>query len=100
MSTKNDFDNDPLPPDPKHRETVNALIRTNANLISNANTMDNKRSETTNWWINELASLGIKKSSSSNEGNNNRGESLSSQQLEDLTDDLKQNFIRDYIRSM
>ena len=41
-----------------------------------------------NWWINELDSLGIKKTSS-NEGNNR-------QQLEDETDDVKQAFIRDY----
>ena len=63
--------------------------------IVNTSTKDNEQSETTNWWINELASLGIKKSSS-NEGNNNRNEQLSSQQLEDLTDDVKQKFIRDY----
>jgi Asp-tRNA(Asn)/Glu-tRNA(Gln) amidotransferase B subunit len=94
---KNNVDRDPLPLDPKCREPVNTLIRANANanFISNANIIDNEQSETTNWWINELASLGIKKSSS-NEGNNNRNEPLNSQQLEDLTDDVKQKFIRDY----
>jgi hypothetical protein len=63
--------------------------------IVNTSTRDNEQPKTTNWWLNELASLGIKKSSS-NEGNNNRNEPLSSQQLEDLTDDVKQKFIRDY----
>jgi hypothetical protein len=71
------------------------LVRANAKLIGNANTIDNKQSETTNWWIDELASIGIKKRGSS-EGNN-RGGSLSSQQLEDLTDNVKQKVIRDYI---
>jgi Asp-tRNA(Asn)/Glu-tRNA(Gln) amidotransferase B subunit len=94
---KNNVDKDPLPLDPKRRETVNTLIRANANanFISNADIIDNEQPKTTNWWLNELASLGIKKSSS-NEGNNNRNEPLSSQQLEDLTDDVKQKFIRDY----
>jgi hypothetical protein len=63
--------------------------------IVNSSTKDKKQPETRNWWINELASLGIKKSSSC-EGNNNRNEPLSSQQLEDLTDDVKQRFIRNY----
>lgn len=63
--------------------------------IVNTSTRDKKQPKTTNWWINELASLGIKKSSN-NEGNNNRNEPLSSQQLEDLTDYVKQKFIRDY----
>jgi hypothetical protein len=55
---------------------------------------------TVNWWINELDTLGInKKSSSSNSNNeedNNRSELPTSQQLEDLTYDIKQRFIRDY----
>jgi len=89
MPTKNkvnkdsNIDGDLLSSDSKDREIVNT------------STKDNEQSETTNWWINELASLGIKKSSS-NEGNNNRNEPLNSQQLEDLTDDVKQKFIRDY----
>jgi hypothetical protein len=90
MPTTNKFkedsniDGDLLPSDSKDREIVNTSTR------------DKKRPETSSWWINELDSLGIKKSSSSSEGNNNRNESLSSQQLEDLTDDVKQKFIRDY----
>jgi hypothetical protein len=60
---------------------------------------DNERSGNVNWWINELETLGINKKSSSNsinEENNKRSELSTSQQLEDLTDDIKQVFIRDY----
>ena len=60
---------------------------------------DNERSGNVNWWSNELDSLGINKKSSSNsinEENNKRSELSTSQQLEDLTDDIKQVFIRDY----
>jgi hypothetical protein len=54
---------------------------------------DNEQSKKVSWWINELDSLGIEKSSSSN---NNKSESKDSQKLEDLTDDIKQSFIHDY----
>jgi hypothetical protein len=60
---------------------------------------DNEHFGNVNWWINELDTLGITKkssSSSNNEDNNNRSELPTSQQLEDLTDDIKQRFIRDY----
>jgi hypothetical protein len=62
------------------------------------NIKDNEQSGNVNWWFNELDSLGIKKNSSSsnNEESNNKTEFLSSKQLEDLTDDIKQTFIRDY----
>jgi hypothetical protein len=53
---------------------------------------DNEQSKKVSWWINELDSLGIEKSSS----NNNKSESKDSQKLEDLTDDIKQSFIHDY----
>jgi hypothetical protein len=53
---------------------------------------DNEQSKKVSWWINELDSLGIEKSSSSN----NKSESKDSQKLEDLTDDIKQSFIHDY----
>jgi hypothetical protein len=53
---------------------------------------DNEQSKKASWWINELDSLGIEKSSS----NNNKSESKDSQKLEDLTDDIKQSFIHDY----
>jgi hypothetical protein len=51
---------------------------------------DNKLSEKVGWWINELDSLGIEKSSS------NKNELKNSQVLEDLTDDIKQSFTHDY----
>ena len=63
------------------------------------NIKDNEQSGNTNWWSNELDSLGIKKestNSSNNNKDNNKSEFPSSQQLEDLTDDIKQRFIRDY----
>ena len=53
---------------------------------------DNEQSKKVSWWINELDSLGIEKSSS----NNNKSESKDSQKLEDLADDIKQSFIHDY----
>jgi hypothetical protein len=52
---------------------------------------DNEQSKKVSWWINELDSLGIEKSSGSN-----KNESKDSQKLEDLTDDIKQSFIHDY----
>jgi hypothetical protein len=54
---------------------------------------DNEQSKKVSWWINELDSLGIEKSSSNN---NNKSESKDSQKLEDLADDIKQAFIHDY----
>ena len=52
---------------------------------------DNEQPEKVGWWINELDSLGIEKSN-----NNNNSEPKDSQVLEDLADDIKQTFIRDY----
>jgi hypothetical protein len=66
-------------------ETVDTLIRENANTISTSNAEDNEKSQKVNWWISELDSLGIKQKES------NKG-----QLLEDLTDDIKQKFIYDY----
>ena len=54
---------------------------------------DNEQSKKVSWWINELDSLGIEKSSSSND---NKSESKDSQKLVELTDDVKQRFIHDY----
>ena len=71
--------------DPNHKQTVNTLIRGNAKTINNANAKDNEKSQKANWWISELDSLGIKQEES------NKG-----QELEDLTDDIKQKFIYDY----
>jgi hypothetical protein len=78
--------------DSKRRETVNTLIKANAYIITAVNANDNEQSEKISWWINELDSLGTKKSSSNTEKNKSNG----SQGLEDLTDDIKQSFIRDY----
>jgi hypothetical protein len=74
--------------DSNHTETVNTLIIANANTINTSNAKDNEKSQEVNWWINELDSLGINKSK--------QKESNKSQELEDLTDDIKQKFIYDY----
>jgi hypothetical protein len=68
-----------------HTQTVNTLIMANAKTINNSNAKDNEKFQKVNWWINELDSLGIKQKES------NKG-----QELEDLTDDIKQKFIYDY----
>ena len=74
--------------DSNHTETVNTLIIANANTINTSNAKDNEKSQEVNWWINELDSLGMKKSK--------QEESNKGQELEDLTDDIKQKFIYDY----
>ena len=71
--------------DSNRTESLNTLIRGNANTISTANAEDNEKSQKANWWISELDSLGIKQRES------NKG-----QELEDQTDDIKQKFIYDY----
>jgi hypothetical protein len=66
------------------------------------NIKDNEQSGKVNWWFNELDSLGIKNNSDINIVSNdqtsssNKTKPVSSQKLEDLTDDIKQRFIRDY----
>jgi gamma-glutamyl phosphate reductase len=72
-----------------HAETVNTLVRENAKTINTANAKDNEKSQKVNWWISELDSLGMKKSKQEEESNK-------SQELEDLTDYIKQKFICDY----
>ena len=59
---------------------------------------DDEHSGNVNWWSNELDSLGIKKNSDSGnkKANNDKSEYPTSQQLEDLTDNIKQMLIRDY----
>jgi hypothetical protein len=71
--------------DSNRTEAVDTLIRGNAKTIYTANAKDNEKSQKANWWISELDSLGIKQE-----------ESNKSQELEDLTDDIKQKFIYDY----
>ena len=74
--------------DSNHTEAVNTLIKGNANTINTANAKDNEKSQKVNWWINELDSLGMKKS--------RQEESNKGQELENMTDDIKQKFIYDY----
>ena len=76
--------------DSNRTEAVDTLIRENANTINTTNAKDNEKSQKVNWWINELDSLGINKSKQEEE------ESNKSQELEDLTDYIKQKFICDY----
>ena len=77
--------------DSNRTEAVDTLIRENAKTINISNAKDNEKSQKVNWWINELDSLGMKKSNS-----NDKKESNKSQELEDLTDYIKQKFICDY----
>jgi hypothetical protein len=72
--------------DSNRTEAVNTLVRENTKTINISNAKDNEKSQKVNWWINELDSLGIKQEEESNKG----------QELEDLTDDIKQKFIYDY----
>jgi hypothetical protein len=58
-------------------------------LAAAVNDDDNEQSKKVSWWINELYSLGTEKT-------NIKSESKNSQELEDLTDDIKQSFIHDY----
>jgi hypothetical protein len=65
------------------------------------NIKNNEQSGNINWWFNELDSLGIKKdigivSNDQSSSSSNKTKLASSQQLEDLTDDIKQTFIRNY----
>ena len=76
--------------DSNRTEAVDTLIRENAKTINISNAKDNEKSQKVNWWINELDSLGINKSKQEEE------ESNKGQELEDLTDDIKQKFIYDY----
>ena len=72
-------------------QAVDTFIISNAKTINISNAKDNEKSQKVNWWINELDSLGMKKSNS-----NDKKESNKSQELEDLTDYIKQKFICDY----
>jgi len=70
----------------KEDNTVDKLRRfkdTHNKKIKTDNDNNNKQSEKASWWINELDSLGIKKS------NYNKTESNYLQNLEDLSDDIK-----------
>jgi hypothetical protein len=77
--------------DSNRTQAVDTLIISNAKTINITNAKDNEKSQKVNWWISELDSLGMKKSNS-----NDKKQSNKSQELEDLTDDIKQKFIYDY----
>ncbi|MGB8023343.1 MAG: hypothetical protein WCF03_06240 [Nitrososphaeraceae archaeon] len=77
----------------KEDNPVDRLLRfkdTHNKKINTDNNNNDKQSEKASWWINELDSLGIKKS------NYDTNESNHLQRLEDLSDNEKQGFIRDY----
>jgi hypothetical protein len=77
----------------KEDNPVDRLLRfkhTHNKKINADNNNNDKQSEKASWWTNELDSLGIKKS------NYDTNESNYLQRLEDLSDNEKQGFIRDY----
>jgi hypothetical protein len=61
----------------------------NISNINNDNDNNNTQSEKASWWLNELDSLGIK-------SNYDKNESNYIQNLEDLSDNKKQEFILEY----
>ena len=76
--SENENNVDQLSLDSRYKRTKNTLIEVN-------------QSKEVTWWVNELDSLGIKKSS-----NNNKNNESNIQELEDDADEIKQNFIHDY----
>jgi hypothetical protein len=78
--------------DSNRTQAVDTFIISNAKTINISNAKDNEKSQKVNWWISELDSLGINKSKQEEE----EEESNKGQELEDLTDDIKQKFIYDY----
>ena len=68
---------DQLSLDSRDKRTKNTLIEAN-------------QSKEVTWWVNELDSLGIKKS------RNNKNNESNIQELEDDADEIKQTFILDY----
>jgi hypothetical protein len=76
--SENENNVDQLSLDSRDKRTKNTLIEAN-------------QSKEVTWWINELDSLGIKKSS-----NNNKNNESNIQELEDDADEIKQTFIHDY----
>jgi hypothetical protein len=76
--SENENNVDDLLLDSRYKRTKNTLIEAN-------------QSKEVTWWVNELDSLGIKKSS-----NNNNNNESNIQELEDDADEIKQTFIHDY----
>ena len=68
----------------------NKFKNTHNEKVNEDEEYQDKQSEKASWWLNELDSLGIKK------GNYNKNQSNYIQNLEDLSDNKKQNLIRDY----
>jgi hypothetical protein len=66
--------------DIKRRKTIDTLIKANAITICAVNAKDDERSEKVSRWINDLNSLGTKKSTSNIEINESNG----NQELDDL----------------
>ena len=77
----------PLPDKDTRNKNISSA---NVSNINNDNDNNNKQTEKASWWINELDSLGIKKSKF------NKNEPNFLQSLKDLSDNKKQDFIRDY----
>ena len=76
--SENENNVDQLSLDSRYKRTKNTLIEAN-------------QSKEVTWWVNELDSLGVRKSS-----NNNKNNESNIQELEDDADEIKQNFIHDY----
>ena len=76
---ENENNIDQLSLDSRDKRTKNILIEAN-------------QSKEVTWWVNELDSLGIKKS----RNNNNKNNESNIQELEDDADEIKQTFIHDY----
>ena len=77
--SENENNVDDLLLDSRDKRTKNTLIEAN-------------QSKEVTWWVNELDSLGIKKSGN----NNNKNNESNIQELEDDADEIKQTFIHDY----
>jgi hypothetical protein len=77
--SENENNVDQLSLDSRDKRTKNTLIEAN-------------QSKEVTWWVNELDSLGVRKSSS----NNNKNNESNIQELEDDADEIKQTFIHDY----
>jgi hypothetical protein len=82
----------------KNSKEENYLCTHNNDDARTYDIKDDEQSGNVNWWSNELDSLGIKKNSDNRNknANNDKREYPTSQQLEDLTDNIKQMLIRDY----
>jgi hypothetical protein len=67
------------------------MYKTTTILTTKNTLIEANQSKQVTWWVNELDSLGINKSS-----NNNKNNQSNIQELEDHADEIKQTFIHDY----